>query len=267
VAITINGNTDVTALILPPTYSGNEDTNNRDNDLAGSTATTVQNVNDGPGSTTIHGSNFGDTINAGNGSDNVYGHGGDDTIRGEGGADSSLFGQAGNDTIAGGQGGDTIYGGSGNDTIFGYEAPAGNTTSDQGDKIYGGSGNDTIYGQEGSDTIIGGYGEDQLTGGQGADIFQFLSLLDTNDRITDFGTGGDTLDFAGLDANATAAGDQSFAWGGTTATANGLWYQYDATANVTRIYADTDGNLGAAEFMVSLDGNVDLNAAQANIIL
>lgn len=215
VAITINGAADVTALILPNTFTGTGDPN--DKDASGNPAD--QNLS-----------------NAGTNDDDT------------------LYGGAGNDTINGGGGNDTIYAGSGNDSANG---------NNDSDKLFGGSGNDTLQGSNGIDTLVGGYGADVLTGGGEADIFQFLSLLDTNDRIVDFGAGGaDKLDFAGIDANAASVGDQAFGWGGTSATANGLWYQYDAVNNVTKLYGDTDGNLATAEFMVTFDGNVDLNAAQ-----
>jgi hypothetical protein len=48
-----------------------------------------------------------------------------------------------------------------------------------------------------------------------------------------------------------------------------MWYAYDAGANVTRVYGDTDGNTSTAEFWIDLSGNVDLNAAQlaGNVVL
>ena len=163
-------------------------------------------------------------------------------ITGGNGADT-LYGGAGSDTINGGNGSDTIYAGSGNDTAIG---------GNQGDMLYGGSGNDTLVGDTQNDILIGGYGADTLTGGEGADIFKFLGMLDTNDTVTDFDHNADSFDFTGFDANSTIAGSQALEYGGSAATANGIWQQ--TVGGNTVLYADTDGNLGTVEFMVTLNG-------------
>jgi VCBS repeat-containing protein len=188
--ITINGVTDVPL----------GDPNDFDNLLSGSAAAGPVNIADDPGSSALQGSNFADTIHAGNGNDSVYGHDGNDQIFGEGASDVSLYGQAGDDTISGGVGADTIYGGSGNDTLYGYQAPTGATDNqDGGDTIYGGSGDDFIYGQTNNDTLIGGYGADTMTGADGSDVYQYWSVNDAGDTITDFtqagGNGNDSFAF------------------------------------------------------------------------
>ena len=170
------------------------------------------------------------------------------TIVGGNGADT-LYGGAGVDTISGGNGSDTIYAGSGGDSVNG---------GTQGDTLFGGSGNDTIIGDEQNDILIGGYGADTLTGGNGADTFKYLSALDTNDTIMDFTHGTDKFDFSQFDWNSSLAGTQQLAYGGTNATAHGIWSQ--TTGGITTIYADTDGNLGTAEFMVTLSGSVSLDS-------
>ena len=47
------------------------------------------------------------------------------------------------------------------------------------------------------------------------------------DTIHDFHHGFDKIDVTAIDAytaNPNTAGDQAFAWGGTTATVHGVWY-------------------------------------------
>jgi Ca2+-binding RTX toxin-like protein len=197
----------------------------------------------------INGLGGNDTINAGDATDQVYGGNGDDIINGGDNSDL-LYGQAGVDTIHGNQISDDIYGGSEGDVIFG---DAGDDT------IYGGSGNDTINGGLDNDNIIGGYGADTLTGGGGNDTFRYLSTLDTNDIIVDFmASGNDQIDLSAIDATPGGLNDP-FAWGGTTATANGVWFSYDAGSNTTTLYADTDGNASTAELMLTLQNYNGLN--------
>jgi VCBS repeat-containing protein len=164
------------------------------------------------------------------------------------GADT-LYGGAGNDTINGGGGDDIIYGGSGNDALGGAA---------DGDHLYGGSGNDTITGGNDDDFLIGGYGADTLTGGNGNDTFVYLDLKDTNDTITDFTT-GDHIDLHALDADGVLAGNQDFAFGGTTATAHGVWYAQ--VGGNTVIYVDTDGNTSTAELAITLTGAHTMSAS------
>ena len=73
--------------------------------------------------------------------------------------------------------------------------------------------------------------------------------------------GNDQLDLNGIDANDLLAGDQDFAWGGDDGPiANGLWFTYDAGTNTTTLFGDTNGNLGNAEFMLTLQGFSGFNA-------
>jgi Ca2+-binding RTX toxin-like protein len=169
------------------------------------------------------------------------------------GADT-LYGGAGNDTINGGGGDDIIYGGSGNDGIDGV--------GDE-DTLYGGSGNDTISGGNFDDTIIGGYGADALNGNNGADTFVYLSTLDTGDTISGFKQGGDAdkIDLSGIDANTALANDQAF---GSVVNINAVqansvtWY-YDSVSNVTRVWADVNGDT-TADLQITLSGNVSLSS-------
>jgi VCBS repeat-containing protein len=249
VSITIHGHTDVVVVTLPPTFNGTGDPNDFDT-LVGTGASN--------NSASINGDNtLDDNITGGSAAQNIDGKGGNDTIYGAAGNDSitgnngndTLYGQAGVDTINGNNGDDAMYGGSSGDTLIG-----GNDL----DTMYGGSGNDTMDGQGGDDHLIGGFGADTLTGGGDNDVFVYLDVRDTNDTITDF-TAGDKIDFSAIDANPAQAGDQGFAFGGTTATAHGVWYAQSG-ANVI-VYLDTDGNTATAELSLTLNGVTSLNAA------
>ncbi len=171
----------------------------------------------------------GDDITVGTGSGDVL-----STLDGN----DTAYGRAGADLISGGGNDDTLFGQSGNDSLLGE---AGN------DRLHGGSGGDLLAGGIGDDSLTGGFGADTLNGGDGADSFIFISANDRGDLIQDFVAGTDKIDVTAIDANATADGDQAFAWGGTLATANGLWYGA-GPSGTTMIYGDTDGNASTAEF-------------------
>ena len=68
--------------------------------------------------------------------------------------------------------------------------------------IIGWAGTDTLTGGAGDDFIVGGRGADRLTGGAGADRFRFNSWQDSRsdapDTVTDFASGQDTIDLAGM---------------------------------------------------------------------
>ena len=181
-------------------------------------------------------------------------------------AGQNLSGNAtnGNDTIYGGAGADTINGGGGDDTIYGGSGGDNLGGGNDGDHLYGGSGTDTISGGNNNDTIIGGYGADNLTGSNGNDTFVYLDAKDTNDTITDF-TSGDKIDLSAIDANSNLGGDQGFAFGGTTATANGVWYAQSG-ANVI-VYVDTDGNASTAELAITLANTTTANLSQTDFLL
>jgi VCBS repeat-containing protein len=238
VSITINGHTDAVVITLPPTDNG-ADPNDFDT-LTGGAPNNLANINGTSGNDTITGGSGGQTISGNQGNDTIYGGGGNDNINGNNDNDT-LYGQGGTDTVDGNNGLDTLYGGSGNDTLTG---------GNDADAIYGGSGNDIVNGSGGNDSIIGGYGADTLTGSTGNDTFVYLDVKDTNDTITDFAS-GDKIDLSAIDANSILAGDQGFAFGGTTATANGVWYAQSG-GNVI-VYVDTDGTAATAELSITLN--------------
>jgi Ca2+-binding RTX toxin-like protein len=130
------------------------------------------------------------------------------------------------------------------------------TGSRRADVLMGGAGADTLIGGAGNDTLVGGAGADHLTGGVGADSFRFDSAADaTGDVVTDFNAAqGDKLDLRLIDANAGLAGDQAFAFIGSTG--------FGSVAGELRFAAgvlegDVDGD-GAADFQIQLSGVASL---------
>jgi Ca2+-binding RTX toxin-like protein len=132
----------------------------------------------------------------------------------------NLAGSAFADLLVGDEGANTLSGGAGND---GLSAGGGN------DVLVGGDGIDVLNGDAGNDVLRGGRQADCLFGGLGNDVFDFDSPADSSPGARDIllsgvgipafagagATGGDRIDLSGIDANATAGGNQAFAFGGT----------------------------------------------------
>lgn len=141
----------------------------------------------------VIGSGFNDRLLGSNASDLISGSDGDDIVRGRSGSD-------------------TLYGDAGKDQMWGDGAS---------DLLDGGAGDDKLDGNAGNDTLIGGDGDDRLTGGTGSDVFVFGENWG-EDRIVDFGNGGDKMDFSSVagvqsmsDLSITAQGsDVIVAYGG-----------------------------------------------------
>jgi Ca2+-binding RTX toxin-like protein len=101
-----------------------------------------------------------------------------------------------------------------------------------------------------------------MGGGSGADRFSFAGAAETgvgfgnHDVIADFSrTDADTIDLQLIDADATTAGDEAFAFigsAGFAGTAGQL--RADAVGSDMLVQADTDGD-GAADFEILLQGN------------
>ena len=72
-----------------------------------------------------------------------------------------------------------------------------------------------LSGGNGNDKLSGDWGADYLTGGNNADIFGYVTAQDSlvglgKDTIADFTPGADKINLAGVDANASVAGNQAF---------------------------------------------------------
>jgi Ca2+-binding RTX toxin-like protein len=145
---------------------------------------------------------------------------------------------------------------------LGLGTSTGNTVNggDGVDQIRGSNGVDTINGQAGNDKIMSLGGADILTGGSGADQFRYFSASDSGlganaDRITDFLSGTDRLNFLLIDPDPFTAGDQSFVFVDTVAfTNNGVaqirWADLGADL---RVEADLNGD-GVADMHIVLEG-------------
>jgi Ca2+-binding RTX toxin-like protein len=127
----------------------------------------------------------------------------------------NLTGSNQNDTLEGNGGNNVLAGGLGIDTVSYEHALAGvtvklATTSSQNtlgagtdtltgfENVTGSSFNDTLTGTTANNVLIGLAGNDILTGGSGSDTFDFSSLTDGSDVITDFVTGIDHIDLIDL---------------------------------------------------------------------
>lgn len=210
----------------------------------------------------------------------AYGGSGNDTITstitlfvpedGDAGqADTYLYGGSGNDVLTATtvddprveeEGGARVYGGTGNDQLRVYGG-AENT-------LDGGAGYDTITGGSGVDRIIGGAGADRLRGGGGDDAFVFLwmtgAVLATRDTIFDFGVGtaargDDVIDLSAIDADATIAGNQAFAFGGTTRKGVGyVWVEESTTSSGSLVMGNTGG---AQPLVIAVEDGASRDAA------
>lgn len=140
------------------------------------------------------------------------------------------------------------------------------------DAIFGNGAGNILNGLQGADTINGGRGADTVTGGAGRDlmvagadnlhdVFVFSAVTDTGmgkaaDTIRDF-RAQDVIDLRPIDADPTRDGDQAFAFGGTKAKANGVWFQIvkgDALVSV-----DVTGD-ARADMQILIDGVTRMNA-------
>lgn len=126
------------------------------------------------------------------------------------------------------------------------------------DQIRGGLLTDTINGGDNNDKIIGYGGADVLTGGAGADQFRYLFASDSGtganaDRITDFLSGTDRLNFALLDADPVAAGRQALTYIDTAAfSADGTaQVRYGVSGSDLLVQVDLDGD-GDADMEIVL---------------
>jgi VCBS repeat-containing protein len=191
----------------------------------------------------------------------VIGSAGNDVLvgteRADGGA--AINGGEGSDVVYAQGGGDIIFGGSAADTLYGQSGD---------DTINGGAGRDFLYGGSGDDRLNGAGGYDNLWGGSGDDVFVFSVSSDSGgpggDTIHDFHHGNDRIDVSAIDADSTDVTDTAFAWGGTVATAHGVWFS--ESAGNTVLHFDSDGNAASDEMTITLTGT-GLFLSQADFIL
>lgn len=239
------------------------------------------------GADTLVGRGGADVIGGGLGDDSLTGGLGNDLLSGGAGQDRLQL-DGGDDVIDGGDGVDTLFytgtnaltvnlsltgaqaTGAGTDTLRGIENVTGGAGNDRltgnalANVLCGGAGADTLNGGVGADSLHGGAGRDVLAGGVDGDrdVFVFNSIGDSavgagRDVVQNFTSGVDDIDLRGIDANGALAGDQAFAFHGTTAAAHSVWFTVsggDAVLN-----GDVNGD-GVADFQIGLTGLTSLVA-------
>ena len=154
--------------------------------------------------------------------------------------------------LIGNAGIDTFVGGTGNDALS------------------GGAGNDSLFGGSGDDVLTGGAGIDSLTGDSGNDRFTYTAISDSTpagaDTVHDFtlsGGNSDIIDLSAIDADSATGGKQDLTFGGTTATAHGVWYQN--SSGTTTVFVDTDGNTATHEMQINLTGTLALTTGNFDL--
>ena len=200
------------------------------------------------GNDTLSGNNGGDFLTGGLGNDKLNGGNGSDLVNYADLAVSvtvDLRGDAATDT-------DTARRGSETDTLTGIEGAVGSSAGD------------IFFGDNGDNWFQGGGGKDTFTGGSGRDLYDYnltsaAGLGTGRDVITDFDHLVDDIDLAGIDADATVAGNQAFRWVATAAlTGAGEVGYYTADGNtIVRMSTDADA---ASEGEIQLSGIRTLTA-------
>ena len=158
---------------------------------------------------------------------------------------------------------ENAVGGGGNDIMIGNSAS---------NRLNGGAGNDVISGGAGVDFVTGGSGNDTFIADiNGATVSSKRGSISL-DVITDFVSGSDKIDLAGIDAK-PQAGDQAFTFRGTSANKNAgdltfkVYTSINGAENALGMDLDgIDGN-GAAGPVTVVFGNSDGGAADFAIVL
>ena len=243
----------------------------------------IENIIGGKGNDTITGNAESNEITAGSGNDTVDAGAGDDMIvGGDGAGDDTYKGGTGADTInyASAKSGITVNLSATKDhaksTLSGDKAVIGIDQLSGIENVIAGKYNDVVQGNAVSNVLTGGLGTDGLFGGSDKvkDVFDFNAVAESKmgtarDKVYDFVSKIDKIDLSGIDANSKLAEDHAFAFNGTTAQANALWYRQvdvdgDKKANDLVVYADINGD-AKADFEIGLVGVVKL--VQADFVL
>ncbi|HEX8193272.1 MAG TPA: calcium-binding protein, partial [Allosphingosinicella sp.] len=135
--------------------------------------------------------------------------------------------------------------------------------------LSGGAAGDTLIGGAGADQLHGGGGGDLLRGGAGADLFRYSatgdSVLGASDTIEDFVAGQDKIDLNRVDAKASTAENEAFAFIGAAAFtgAGGEVRAVHISGSLWRVEADANGDARADLFLeVHLAAGQALTAAE-----
>lgn len=201
----------------------------------------------------------------------VAGTSGADVIDGKGGADT-LKGGLGDDIYRVNSDGDRVVevAGGGRDIIdttvsraLEMEVEVLRAVGTGSLKLTGNAQANVLVGNGADNVLTGGLGQDALEGNGGADVFAFLSTLDSRpdapDRIADFSRAeGDRIDLSAIDADpATVGVDDVLVWIGTGGF-TGAGGEVRKTGDT--IQADVDGD-GAVDFALVVVGGASLEAS------
>jgi Ca2+-binding RTX toxin-like protein len=129
-------------------------------------------------------------------------------------------------------------------------------TGNNGNNFLAGfGGNDTLLGNGGADLLDGGAGADTQDGGSGADRYDYNAVGDSPtdgaiDLIASFTQAsqvlpGDRIDVSTIDANLTAAGNNTFAFIGSAAFTAAGQLRFVVDGGDTFILGNVDGDLDA----------------------
>jgi hypothetical protein len=212
--------------------------------------------------------------------DSLSGGHGHDFLRGLGGRDVLLGGDGG-DLLEGGAAADRIEGGAGIDiasyrdgiTAVTVDLRGSADTAVRGtvtdtllsiEGAIGGGGHDRFWGDAGANWFHGGDGADIYTGGGGRDLFDIDAVSESRagsrrDVITDFTHLVDRIDLAGIDADATLAGNQEFRWVGSAALSGAGEVGFYLSGGDTIIRLSTEAD-AASEAEIELSGIRTLSA-------
>ena len=184
----------------------------------------------------------------------------------------------GSDVLDGGPGNDKLTGGTGVDLVaYPGAAPVvvdlsgtNDTAKRSGETdtligiegALGSSGNDTFKGDALSNEFQGKAGKDVYAGGSSRDTYDFNDVTDspagaTRDVVTDFDPSTDVLDLAGIDADSTAPGNQSFRWVAKATLTGAAQLGYFVSGGMTIVRASTDAD-AAPEVEIQLTGTKTL---------
>ena len=146
------------------------------------------------------------------------------------------------------------------------------------DTLNGTSANDIMFGFDGGDTLYGAGGSDTMIGGIGADHFLYKARTDGSsggDRIVDFLSGSDVLDFS-----RGAFGNHLAMSGGNTGTLAATHFEVNTTGTATKtsaefiydsahntLYYDSNGSGAGGHYLIAhFDGTVTLSNSDIHIV-
>lgn len=130
----------------------------------------------------------------------------------------------------------------------------------------------TIIGGKGADKFTPGNGADTITLGTGADVLTYTTTTQSNDKmdiVTDFTSGSDVLNLAGLGVIGSTqylGARSSFGLAQGALTAGGTTSAVlDSSTNILWVDANGDGTLDNRDFRIQLNGVTSLTAADLNL--